>query len=113
MWEKYKLNNLPDEQRAEVVKIVAHELEETARVRLNSSKYQFVRGMAVVGLLLATIPLCIVGSSWVNGWTEVRVKSLTPMVCPAPPPVPPCPAPTAPTFDIKVVPITAPVASAK
>lgn len=108
IWDKYKLNDLPEDQRGEVIKTVAHELEETNRTKLNSGKHQTVRGLAVAAALLATIPLGLIGYNWVDSWREIKVKSLTPVVCPAPPPPPPCPAGTVPAFDIKVVPVTTP-----
>ncbi len=107
-WEKYKLNDLPEEQRAEVIKIVAHELEETERARINDPHRQTVRGLAVGALLLATIPVAIVAYYWQESWKEVKVKSMTPMVCPAPPP---CPAAPIPSFDIKVTPAAPPASS--
>lgn len=104
IWDKYKLNDLPEDQRGEVIKIVAHELEETQRAKLNSKAHHTVRGLAVGAALLATIPLAIVVFYWQDSWKEVRVKSMTPVVCPAPPP---CSATPMPSFDIKVVPVTA------
>jgi len=106
LWDKYKLNDLPEDQRGEVIKAVAKELEETARARLNSSNHQTVRGMAVVGSVIVAIGFGLFGYWSMQEWKEVKIKSLTPMVCPAPPP---CPAGTVPAFDIKVV----PAASAK
>jgi Na+-transporting methylmalonyl-CoA/oxaloacetate decarboxylase gamma subunit len=101
VWDKYKLNDLPEEARAEVIKAAVHELEETERARVNNSNYHTVRGMAVVFLFLATVPAAVVGYYWQESWKEVKIKSMTPMVCPAPPP---CPAAPIPSFDIKVVP---------
>lgn len=107
IWDKYKLNELPEEARAEVIKAAVHELEETARAKINSSSYHTVRGLAVGSLVVALIPIAIVAYYWQESWKEVKIKSLTPMVCPAPPP---CPAAPIPSFDIKVTP-AAPAAS--
>jgi hypothetical protein len=109
IWDKYKLNDLPEEHRAEVIKAVAHELEATNRAKIDSSNHQIVRGMAVVALALSTIPIAVVGYYWAENWKEVKVKAMTPMVCPPPPP---CSAPPPPSFDIKVVPVS-PASSAK
>jgi hypothetical protein len=105
IWDKYKLNDLPEDQRGEVIKVVAKELEETNRARLNSGNHQTVRGMAVVGLVIVATGFGLFGYWSMQEWKEVRVKSLTPMVCPAPPP---CPAAPIPSFDIKVTPATPP-----
>lgn len=67
--------------------------------------YPALRGLAVGALLLATIPLAVVGYYWQDSWKEIKVKSMTPMVCPAPPP---CPAAPIPSFDIKVTPAVPP-----
>lgn len=107
IWDKYKLNDLPEDQRGEVIKAVAKELEETNRAKLNSN-YQTVRGMAVVGLVIVALGFGLFGYWSVQEWKEVKVKSLTPMVCPAPPP---CPAAPIPSFDIKVTPAAPPAAS--
>jgi hypothetical protein len=106
-WDKYKLNDLPEEARAEVIKIAVHELEETERARIADPHRQTVRGLVVGALLLATIPIAVVAYYWQEGLRDVKVKSLTPMVCPAPPP---CPASPIPSFDIKVTPAAPPVA---
>lgn len=101
IWDKYKLNDLPEEARAEVIKAAVHELEETNRAKINNSSYHTVRGLAVGALVCALIPISIVAYYWQDSWKEVKLKSMTPMVCPAPPP---CPAASVPAFDIKVVP---------
>lgn len=102
-WDKYKLNDLPEEARAEVIKIAVHELEETERARIADPYRQTIRGLAVGAALLATIPIAIVAYYWQDGLKEIKLKSMTPMVCPAPPP---CPVAPLPSFDIKVVPVT-------
>lgn len=104
IWDKYKLNDLPEEQRAEVIKVVVKEMEETERAKLADPHRQTVRGLAVAAILLATIPVAVVSYYWQESWKEVKVKAMTPMVCPAPPP---CPAGPMPSFDIKVTPIPA------
>jgi hypothetical protein len=105
IWDKYKLNELPEEARAEVIKAAVHELEETERAKINSSQYHTVRGLAVGALVLALVPIAIVAFHWQESWKEVKIKSMTPMVCPAPPP---CPAAPIPSFDIKVTPAAPP-----
>jgi hypothetical protein len=100
-WDKYKLNDLPEEARAEVIKIAVHELEETERARIADPYRQTIRGLAVGAALLATIPIAIVAYYWQDGLKEIKLKSMTPVVCPAPPP---CSAAPLPSFDIKVVP---------
>lgn len=110
IWDKYKLDTLPEEQRAEVIKIVAHELEETERARINDPHRQTVRGLAVGAVLLATVPIAIIAYYWQDSWKEVRIKSMTPMVCPAPPPPPPCAAAPLPSWDIKISPAPPPPA---
>lgn len=101
IWDKYKLKDLPAEQQAEVIKIVVKEMEETERTKLNSDKHNTVRGLFIGFLVLTLIPVCVIGYYWVDGWKAVRLQSMTPVVCPAPPP---CSATPLPAFDIKVVP---------
>lgn len=105
VWDKYKLKELPEEARAEVIKTVAHELEETERAKINNSSYHTVRGLAVGAIVVALIPISIVAYYWQESWKEVKIKSMSPMVCPAPPP---CPAPVLPSYDIKLTPAAAP-----
>lgn len=102
VWDQYKVNELPEEQRAEVVKAIAKELEETTRAKINNSNHQTVRGMAVVGAVIVAIAFGLFGYWSMQEWKEVKLHSMTPMVCP-PPPV--C-NPQVPAFDIKVVPST-------
>lgn len=108
IWDKYKVNDLPEEQRGEVIKTIVNEEEQTKRARLNSSYHNTVRGLAIGALLLATIPAGYVAYYWSESWKEVKVKSMTPMVCPPPPP---CSAGPLPAWDIKVTPVPAPVSS--
>lgn len=104
IWDKYKLNDLPEEQRGEVIKVVVKEMEETERSKLNSDKHNTVRGLFIGFLVLTLVPICIIGYYWVEGWKEVKLKGMTPMVCPPPPP---CSATPLPSFDIKVTPAPA------
>jgi hypothetical protein len=101
IWDKYKLNDLPEEQRGDVVKAVAKEVEETNRARLNSSNHQTVRGLAIVAGMIVCIVATVATYYASEGWKEVKIKGLTPMVCPPPPP---CPAAPLPSFDVKITP---------
>ena len=105
IWDKYKLNELPEEARAEVIKAAVHELEETNRAKINNTSYHTVRGLALGAVVVALIPIAIVAYYWQESWKEVKIKGMTPMVCPAPPP---CPASPIPSFDIKVTPAAPP-----
>src|SRR5512143_546145 len=100
LWDKYKINSLPEEQRAEVLKAHFHEMEETQRSKINSSGHQTVKGLAVVALALVFFFLGLFGYWCVQEWKEVKIKGMTPMVCP-PPPAVTCPVQA---FDIKVTP---------
>ena len=101
-WNKYKLNLLPEEQRAEAIKELIKEKEQTERSKLDSNGYQVIRGFIVVALLGVAIAFSLVASNWVDSQKEVKLKSITPMVCPV---HPPCPASPLPKFDIKVIPV--------
>jgi hypothetical protein len=102
VWDKYKLDLLPEEQRAEAIKELIKEKEQTERSKLDSNGYQVIRGFLIVALLGAIIAFSLVVNNWVDSQKEVKLKTITPMVCPMPPP---CPAAPLPKFDIKIVPI--------
>lgn len=99
LWDNYKLNLLPEEQRTEAIKELIKVKEETERSRLNSKSYQIVRGITVGVFLLAIVVIALVIANLAESWKEVKLKSITPVVCPIPPP---CPAATLPKFNIKV-----------
>lgn len=125
IWDPYKLSELPEEQRGEVIKIIVAETEKTQREknaaqedtrqkRIGDSGYQTARVFVYLFIAACTTGLGLMVYNAQSGWQDVRIKEFDariketaakappPMVCPPPPPC------QVQAFDIHVTPAAPP-----
>lgn len=90
---KYGLSALPEEQRAEVMKVriseeemtkrkALEEKEKTKQEKLGNGDHQIVRGLFVFFLAVCLIPIGIVLTDAIRAWKQVRMAGIAPMDCP-------------------------------
>lgn len=99
LWDKYKVNDLPEEQRADVIKAIVHEAEETRRTRASNSSYLTYKGIVLVSMVLGLVVIAMIAHCTADSKFENDQKMHQPVVCP------PGAAAKVPTFNIKVTPV--------
>jgi hypothetical protein len=85
IWSQYKVNNLPEEERAEVIKVIAHEVEETKRSKATNPGNQTVKIVTVVAFAISLIIIAFISYSTADAKFERDVKTHQPVICPPAP----------------------------
>jgi len=119
IWTPFRMRLLPEEQRAEVMKVQIAEEEATKRKtiearektkqeRIGNDSYHIVRGLMVAVCAILVIATAIVINDAVGSWQDVRTKEINKEITLKSPPAPPAlSAQPMPAFNITVTPATA------
>ena len=94
-WDPYRLNELPEEARADVIKTLISETESTKRKQveehektrreaLGTEGHFIVRGLFVAMLALLGVSGAILANAISTDTRDVRLKALQPFTCPPP-----------------------------